>query len=219
MKLKLLVLLAACCGFTTQPQKQRVIFFGDSITQGGVGPKGYITVLNGLLQQKGLQDRYELVGAGISGNKVTDLYLRMEQDVLAKDPSTVVIWIGVNDVWHKKAGTGTDAGAFERFYTAIIKKLQARNSKVILCTPAVIGEKTDNSNELDGGLNQYANIIRNLSVKNNCPLVDLRKAFLAYNLANNKDNRENGVLTADGVHLNDAGNRFVAEQLFRTLTE
>jgi lysophospholipase L1-like esterase len=205
--------------FTGMQQKQRIVFFGDSITQAGVSPNGYVTVLGNLLAQKGLKEQYELVGAGISGNKVTDLYLRMEEDVLAKNPTTVVIWIGVNDVWHKKGGTGTDASKFEQFYNAIIKKLQAKNIKVVMCTPGAIGEKTDFSNELDGDLNKYANIIRSIATKNNCALIDLRKAFLAYNLANNAENKDRGILTSDGVHLNDKGNLLVAEEMMKTLVK
>jgi len=205
--------------FTGMQQKQRIVFFGDSITQAGVSPNGYVTVLGNLIAQKGLKDQYELVGAGISGNKVTDLYLRMEEDVLAKNPTTVVIWIGVNDVWHKKGGTGTDAPKFEQFYNAIIKKLQAKNINVVLCTPAAIGERTDFSNELDGDLNKYANIIRSIATQNNCALVDLRKAFLAYNLANNAENKDRGILTSDGVHLNDKGNLLVAQEMMKTLVK
>ena len=205
--------------FTGMQQKQKIVFFGDSITQAGVSPTGYITVLGNLIAQKGLKDQYELVGAGIGGNKVTDLYLRLEDDVLAKNPNTVVIWIGVNDVWHKKGGTGTDANKFEQFYNAIIKKLQAKNIKVIMATPAAIGEKTDFSNELDGDLNKYANIVRSIAAKNNCPLVDLRKAFLAYNLANNAENKDRGILTGDGVHLNDKGNMLVAEEMMKALVK
>jgi lysophospholipase L1-like esterase len=206
--------------FTGMQQKQRIVFFGDSITQAGVQPKGYITVLGEKIKQKGLENQYELIGAGIGGNKVYDLYLRMEDDVLAKNPNTVVIWVGVNDVWHKKtSGTGTDANKFEGFYNAIIKKLQAKNIKVVLCTPAAIGEKTDFSNELDGGLNNFSAIIRNIAQKNNCPLIDLRKAFLAYNLANNPENKEKDILTRDGVHLNDKGNEFVAEEMMKVLVK
>jgi lysophospholipase L1-like esterase len=205
--------------FTGMQQKQRVVFFGDSITQAGVSPTGYITVLGNLIAQKGLKDQYELVGAGISGNKIYDLYLRMEDDVLAKNPTTVVIWVGVNDVWHKKNGTGTDAPKFEQFYNAIIKKLQAKNINVLMCTPAAIGEKIDFSNELDGDLNKYANIIRSVATKNNCALVDLRKAFLAFNLANNAKNEDKGILTSDGVHLNDKGNLLVADEMMKALVK
>src|SRR5687768_2544315 len=83
-------------------KKQRIIFFGDSITQAGVQPTGYITKLGELVKQKGLENNYELIGAGIGGNKIYDLYLRMDEDVLSKNPDMVVIWIGVNDVWHKR---------------------------------------------------------------------------------------------------------------------
>lgn len=213
--LSLLIILAS---FTTFQKPERIIFFGDSITQAGVNPKGYITVLKDMVKAKGLDNKYDLIGAGIGGNKVYDLYLRLEDDVLAKDPSTVVIWVGVNDVWHKRSsGTGTDADKFERFYNAIIKKLKAKNIKVLLCTPAAIGEKTDYSNELDGDLNKYAGIIRQIASNNNCGLIDLRKAFLDYNLVNNKDNQEKGILTTDRVHLNDAGNKLVAEEMYKHL--
>jgi lysophospholipase L1-like esterase len=76
----------------------------------------------------------------------------------------VIIYVGVNDVWHKRTyGTGTDPDKFEKFYSALIAKLKAKNIKMALCTPAAIGERTDFSNELDGDLNNYSNIIRGLA--------------------------------------------------------
>ncbi len=194
--------------------KKKVIFFGDSITQAGVEPGGYITELKKLLEGSGMQHQFELAGAGIGGNKVYDLYLRLEDDVLSKDPDIVVIWVGVNDVWHKRShGTGTDADKFVRFYNALIKKLKARNIRVIICTPAVIGERTDHSNELDGDLNHYAQLIRNIAKDNAVELLDLRKHFLDYNLKHNTENRESGILTTDRVHLNAQGNKLVAEAM------
>ena len=157
-------------------------------------------------------------GAGVSGNKVYDLYLRMEADVLSKKPDVVVIYVGVNDVWHKQTHqTGTDPDKFVSFYSAMIKKMQSSGIRVILCTPAVIGEKTDFSNAQDGDLNSYSQIIRNMAKQYNCDLVDLRKAFLEYNRANNKDNKESGILTTDRVHLNAAGNKLVADLMMKTL--
>jgi len=218
---KLLIALSACLAlvsFSNRQKKQRIVFFGDSITEAGVKPTGFITKIGDMLKQKGVDNNYELIGAGIGGNKVYDLYLRMDDDVLAKSPDIVVIWVGVNDVWHKRTyGTGTDADKFEKFYNAIIKKLQAKNTKVFICTPAAIGEKTDFSNELDGDLNKYAAIIRNIAKNNNCPLIDLRKMTLDYNLKNNTANKDRGILTTDGVHLNDAGNNAVADIMYSTI--
>lgn len=197
-----------------QDKPKKIIFFGDSITQAGVQPKGYITQFGQMLEQKGLKDKYELVGAGIGGNKIYDLYLRLEDDVLSKKPDIVFVYVGVNDVWHKAtSGTGTDADKFERFYQALINKIKANNITLILCTPAAIGEKNDASNQQDGDLNQYSKIIRNLASKNNLALCDLRKEFQDYNVKNNPENKERGILTTDRVHLNDLGNQFVAEKM------
>ncbi len=199
-------------------KKKRIIFFGDSITELGIKPGGYIKRMDSMIVVQGKSDQYELVGSGISGNKIYDLYLRLDEDVLSKKPDMVVMYIGVNDVWHKRnAGTGTDPDKFEKFYNAILKKLAVNNIRVVLCTPAVIGEKTDFSNEQDGDLNKYSNIIRGIANKNNLPLIDLRKIFLDYNLKNNSSNKESGILTTDRVHLNANGNQLVAEEMLKVL--
>jgi lysophospholipase L1-like esterase len=201
-----------------QTTKKKVIFFGDSITQAGVQPTGYITKVGEMATRDKLADGYEFVGAGIGGNKIYDLYLRMDDDVLARNPSIVVIYIGVNDVWHKWThGTGTDYDKFEKFYNAVVKKLTDRGIKVILATPAVIGERTDSSNELDGDLNRYSSLIRSIAEKNKLPLVDLRKSFLDYSRANNPENKEQGILTTDRVHLNEKGNELVAGEMWKAI--
>lgn len=211
------IIIILITSFVSQ-KKTRVIFFGDSITQAGVNAGGYIMRIDSMCKAEGKADSYEFIGAGIGGNKVYDLYLRMENDVLAKDPHVVVIYVGVNDVWHKSSsGTGTDADKFEKFYQAIIDKLKAKNIKIILCTPAAIGEKTDFSNPQDGDMNEYSNIIRRIAKKNELQIVDLRKAFLDYNLKNNLDNKDRGILTTDRVHLNAKGNQLVADEMWKVL--
>jgi lysophospholipase L1-like esterase len=201
-----------------QDKPLRVVFFGDSITQAGVRPGGYIVKMGEMLEKQGLKPKYDLIGAGIGGNKIYDLYLRMDEDVLAKKPDIVVIYVGVNDVWHKASyGTGTDPDKFVKFYEAVIKKLQDAKIRVVLCTPAAIGEKTDFSNQQDGDLNRYSQLIRDLAKKQSLPLIDLRKGFLDYNLKNNPNNEEKGILTTDRVHLNDIGNQFVADEMWKVL--
>lgn len=203
----------------TEPMKPlKIIFFGDSITQAGVNPNGYIDKLKQMLDKNGIKDNYQLIGAGIGGNKIYDLYLRLEEDVLNQKPDVVVIWVGVNDVWHKRSfGTGTDPDKFEKFYVAIIRKLQAEGIKVIVATPSTIGERTDFSNEQDGDLNRYSQIMRDIAAKYDCPVADFRKEFLKYNLEKNKDNREAGILTTDRVHLNETGNQLVADIFYKLI--
>jgi lysophospholipase L1-like esterase len=201
-----------------KPKTQKVIFFGDSITFMGAKPGGYIVRMKDALDKKNLGSDYDLIGAGIGGNKVYDLYLRMDDDVLAQNPDIVFIWIGVNDVWHKTtSATGTDPDKFEKFYTAIINKFLDRHIRLFLVTPAVIGEKTDFTNQQDGDLNAYSQIIRNLAQKFHAGLVDLREIFHTYELKNNPGNKESGILTVDRVHLNDNGNQLVADSMLDAL--
>ena len=199
-------------------QKKRIVFFGDSITQMGVNNGGYIWRMQQMLEQKKLSNQYELIGAGIGGNKVYDLYLRMETDVLEKNPDIVFIYIGVNDVWHKTTHqTGTDYDKFGKFYTAIINKLKAKNIEVILVTPAGIGELKGNANPQDADLNKYSDAIRQLATTHQLKLVDLRAFWQSYNEANNPNNQEKGQLSYDRVHLNDTGNQLVAEAMMKAL--
>ena len=93
-----------------------------------------------------------------------DLYLRKEDDVLKQHPDIVVIFEGVNDVGHKGSmHTGTDIEKYERFYRAIIKKLQQQKIKPVLCIIAVIGEKKNNENSNDKELDEYAGIIKKIA--------------------------------------------------------
>lgn len=198
----------------TSSKPVRVIFFGDSITQQGNQPGGYISLLKESFEKKGLSNQYELIGAGIGGNKVYDLYLRLEDDVLSKKPDVVFIYVGINDVWHKAShGTGTDPAKYVKFYEAIIKKLKANNVRIVLCTPSVIGERHDYSNQQDGDLNYYSGLIRELASQNQLELLDLRKEFQGYLEKNNPENLEKGILTTDRVHLNATGNNFLAEKM------
>lgn len=213
----LVLILSPFFSFTMQ-KKTKIIFFGDSITELGVKPGGYVQRVDSLCRTEGKGGDYEFLGAGIGGNKVYDLYLRMEEDVLAKNPDVVVIYVGVNDVWHKTMfGTGTDPDKFEKFYQAILNKLKVKNIKAVLCTPAVVGEKNDMSNPLDGDLNRYSNIIREIAKKNSLPLVDLRKTFVDHLKNNNPKNEEKNILTYDRVHMNDKGNQIIAEQMWSAI--
>lgn len=196
-----------------------IVFLGDSITQGGGGAQGYITLIKKDLDEKHKDLSISVVNAGISGNKVPDLQRRVEKDVIARKPNVVFIYIGINDVWHGESdpSRGTSKDKFEAGLKEVIGKINAAGAKVILCTPTVIGEKKEGANKLDKQLDEYAEISRNVAKELKLPLCDLRQAFVDHLKANNAANKESGVLTGDRVHLNPAGNKLVADTMLKML--
>ena len=209
------ILTCISCLSFIQDGKKKIVFLGDSITELGVKKGGYIDLLNNRIANNEQASQFELLGAGIGGNKIYDLYLRLEKDVLSKHPNVVVVWVGVNDVWHKSMmGTGTDYDKFGLFYDALVQKIQANGAQVIMVTPAVIGERYDQSNPQDGELNLYANWIRRYAAEHQIRLVDCRKLFMEYSTKNNPKQVDKGILTYDRVHLNDAGNQLVADAIW-----
>ncbi|MHB1048767.1 MAG: SGNH/GDSL hydrolase family protein [Bacteroidota bacterium] len=204
---------------STNGQLRRIIFFGDSITELGVKPDGYVSIVRDSLRSAGIDA--EIIGAGISGNKVTDLQARMKTDVLEKRPGIVVIYIGINDVWHYQFAdrglSGTPKKNYRTVLSEMITDIQQTGSIVVLCTPSVIGEKYDGTNRWDAMLDDYSAISREIAKEKSCILLDLRKEFLRHLAENNPNNDEKNILTYDGVHLNDRGNRFVAARMVNVL--
>ena len=197
----------------------RIVFFGDSITQLGVKPNGYVTLIADSMRTRHPELVIQIIGAGISGNKVGDLKRRLQNNVLDKKPTVVVIYIGINDVWHYALPNliGTPKDEFELGLKEIIAKIRTENARVILCTPSVIGEKNDGSNPQDVMLDEYSAISRRVANETGATLCDLRKECIEYLKSHNPGNAEKGILTYDRVHLNDEGNRFVAQQLLKIL--
>lgn len=205
----------------TLKKGDRIVFLGDSITQGGdSNDKGYVRLIRKTLTEKA-DLGIEVIGAGISGNKVPDLQRRLEKDVLSRKPTIVVIYIGINDVWHGEndPARGTLPEAFAAGLKDVIGRCTEAGAKVVICTPTVIGEKKDGGNKLDQRLDQYSDISRNLAKEMKLPLCDLRKAFLDHLKEHNAKNAESGILTSDRVHLNDAGNKFVADTMLKVIDQ
>lgn len=195
--------------------KKQVVFLGDSITEEGRTLElGFIN----LLEESVDSEKFNLIGKGISGDKVSDLLVRYENDVLAQNPDIVFIYIGINDVWHSYGvGKGSDIDFYEKGLRKIITDIKKRGAKIILCTPTVIGERVTFEDELevkrDQELDAFAGVVRNLSSEFNTELLDLRTIFKNYIVENNQNNDYQDFLTDDGVHLNDAGNKLIAENM------
>ena len=225
LSLIILVIMTACSN------SSKVIFLGDSITQAaeseeGEGTyKGFITSL-----RENVSQEVELINKGIGGNKVSDLLLRYNDDVLKLKPNIVFIYIGINDVWHKYDwGTGSDIDIYEKGLRKIITDIKAVGAKIILCTPTVIGENSgefklnnnfkdiDTMEIMNKDLDAFSDVVRNLSSEFNTELLDLRKKFKEYISKNNYQNMPKGILTSDGVHLNNEGNKLIADEMIKFL--
>ncbi len=224
---------------TMNNNKKRVVFLGDSITQAAVYAKGEAVSENGTivypeydgfisLLKENVNDDIEFIGKGISGDKVPDLLTRYNEDVIKLNPDIVFIYIGINDVWHKYDwGTGTDIDLYESGLRQIIGDIKNQGARIILCTPTLIGENTgkftlgnqfkdvETMEKMNGDLDNFSDVIRKLSSEFNTDLIDLREIFIKYVSENNINNESAGLLTYDGVHLNDPGNKLIADEMIK----
>ncbi len=100
-----------------------IICFGDSITYGTGAAEGedYPTCLSKLLKRN-------VINAGVAGDKTSDALLRVERDVLEKDPYIVIVELGGNDFLEKIPIEGTLKNLEE-----IISKIQDKGAMVVLC--------------------------------------------------------------------------------------
>jgi lysophospholipase L1-like esterase len=209
--------LIAFAAFAWRPGR-KIVFFGDSITLEGDQPGGYVDILRKSLSRS--ERDASVLASGIGGNKVPDLLERLDRDVLSQSPALVVIYIGINDVWHFTMEMGgTPEEQYEAGLGVLIAKITAAGARTLLCTPSVIGERVNGGNPQDIMLDQYADISRSVAALEGVPVCDLRHAFIEYLASHNTENKESGILTRDGVHLNETGNKFVADQLIVKIRE
>lgn len=83
--------LAAITNFP--PFTEPIVAFGDSLTAGVGASSGqdYVSELEELAD-------VSIINAGISRDTTADALNRLEEDVLSYDPSTVIVWLGGNDI-------------------------------------------------------------------------------------------------------------------------
>jgi len=199
--------------------KDRIVFLGDSITQQGADPKGYVSLIKQAMETRHAAWGIEIINAGIGGHKVPDIQARLEKDVLSRKPTVVVVYIGINDVWHSLSNDGTPKDRYVSGLTDVLSRIQKTGVRVLLCTPSVIGEKKNGANPLDAMLEEYSGLSRQVAAKLAVPVCDLRQMFKDHLESHNPSNQELGILTADTCHLNEAGNAFVARQILLALGE
>jgi lysophospholipase L1-like esterase len=182
---------------------QKIGFMGDSITQAGAEPQGYVTLVIRGLEANGIQ--VSSIPAGISGHKSNQMLERLDRDVLSKKPDWMTLSCGVNDVWH--GANGIPLEPYKKNITEIVEKCQAAGVKVMILTSTMIGEDAPNSNNQK--LATYNAFLRDLAKKKKCRLADLNADMQAAIAKAGPDHKGN-LLTSDGVHMNPEGNRMMA---------
>ena len=190
----------------------RIIFFGDSLTALAIKDsnvpegKGYVPVVRTALKER----EVDVDAVATGGHKVTDLLKRVDQDVLTKKPTIVVIQIGVND-----ASAGVTPELFKAQLEELIGKLQQGGARVIQCTCTCRIEGYHPDNAMDKKLDALAEVARAIAREKQLALVDLRQGFIDYWKTNNPENKPKGFLTYDGNHWTETGHKYVAEQMLK----
>lgn len=138
------------------PSNSTILFQGDSITDchrsrdaagvpndlGGLG-QGYPMMAAAELLGTRPADGLRVFNRGISGNRIVDLYARMQSDILNLKPDLLSILIGVNDTWHGMNpdwNNGIAIPKYERIYRDLLNEVRENlpSVKLVLCEPFVL---------------------------------------------------------------------------------
>jgi lysophospholipase L1-like esterase len=173
------------------PGEQRVVFFGNSITEGWAK---FFPVM--------FPSR-PYVGRGISGQTTAQMLLRFRQDVIALHPAAVVILAGTNDI---AGNTGpATLEEIESNLASMAELARANGIRVLLSSVTPVFdypwkpglEPAPKIVALNAWLQQYAAAHGAVYVDYHTPLADERQGMKA-------------AYANDGVHPTEAGYRVMA---------
>ena len=187
----------------------RLVCAGDSIT---AAQGGYVDILRNLITAAYPDRKIEVINAGISGNKVTDLLARTDKDIIDQKPDWVTISIGINDVWHGEKGVPLDE--YIKKLDELVTKLVNAKINVVMLTTTVIGEdpSTDNNKKLVA----YNVAIKEVARTHGLMVVPMNVAFTTA-IAQGHKADPGFKLTNDGVHPNAVGHSVMALTILRAL--
>jgi lysophospholipase L1-like esterase len=217
---------------TPLKKDMHISIFGDSITW----LNGYITKIdNALAAGEGTKDLdVKVFNHGVNGGGAAQILNGSDSagydgkgnnaaqkpfaEVIKTDKADIaVVFIGINDVWWRN----TTPEDFKKQMEGIAAAAKANGTSLVLATMATHGELPDGKNPDDAKIEQFSQITRDVAAASGAVLVDLRKAFIAYNQNHNGEMqldgtmvfKSNNVLTGDGVHPNEAGNEVLAQNI------
>ena len=198
----------------------RIAFLGDSITELGNFPCGYVNLVMAGLRAEGLTNVVK-IAAGRSGDRSNRMLKRID-DVLKGKPTLMFISCGVNDVWHQEhkgpdgKHTGVDLPDYMRNMREMYDRCDKQGVKVGIMTATMITENADD--QKNKWLVPYNDFLRAEAKARGYLLVDCNKVMqetLAKVRA--KDRTPGNKLTRDGVHMNETGDCMLASAILGAL--
>ena len=209
--------------------RRKIVIVGDSITEAGKNPGGYVWLLERYLSALYPAGKIKIVNAGISGNKASDMQARFQKDAIDQKPDLVMINVGVNDVWHAffnfpknqffpqgNLPTGVPLAEYRDKITQMVLAAKAAGIRVVLLSPTPIGEILDGPE--NRRLQEYIAAMREIALQNQCLFIDLngpcQEVIGTYQKHAGKTLN---LLAADGVHPNPSGYRIIAFTILRGL--
>lgn len=170
---------------------QKLLFIGDSITDcdrskpAGEGRsdalgRGYVALVDALLQSVYPELGIRVVNKGISGNTVRDLKYRWDEDVLSQKPDWVSIMIGINDVWRQfDMPLIREKHVYKDEYEATLRQLVRDTlpwvEGIVLMTPYYL--EPNPSDAMRAAMDQYGACVRAIAEENGTVFVDTQAAF------------------------------------------
>lgn len=207
-------------------QGDRILFQGDSITDGNRSRKSDPNHILGHGYQFILASRYgsqepglklNFLNRGISGNRVSDLAGRWQQDALALAPQLLSILIGINDLSHDFGQNSEGAKQYEEAYDALLARTVAAlpTVRLVLGEPfsLPVGKRAEHFDQWSAELKRYQAAVARLGAKYHAPVVHYQSLF---DRACTRAPAEYWIW--DGIHPTYAGHGLMAEE-WRTTVE
>jgi lysophospholipase L1-like esterase len=215
--------------FTDKKPKRglSVLFQGDSITDGNRSRNndwnhlmghGYAYLISSRLWYEHPDSALQFYNRGISGNKITDLAERWQEDTLDLMPGVLSILIGVNDVMYYLYGDENySAKNFEKEYDALILQTMKTlpDTCLVLCEPFIlpVNNVKENWDLWYAEIQKRQEIVSNLAARYKAVFVRLQKPF---NEACNQAPADYWIW--DGVHPMPAGHELIAREWIKTVS-
>jgi lysophospholipase L1-like esterase len=109
---------------------------------------------------------------GISGDKIADLLARIDAEAQVREPSVIVLAIGINDVPHGNY-SGTSSDDFETAYNELINKAKRYADVVIVVTPTNVDESRQEHDYRNGDIEHLVAVVRACADRFDLPIVDV----------------------------------------------